>query len=537
MRKNKAYIWLHLMLTCCEISSATPITAFASISESDNSKSETSMTNNKSNTEANTPAASSMTESNTSTASSESKSNAPAASSETKSSMPNASSETEGSMSDSSSAAQNDKPGSSSNKENSVSDTSIEQKSSMPNTALEPKNNGNKESNGISSEDIIKNTDPNASEEGSDPKKQASEHTEINAADAAGFDSLKAMSIYKPQLVSAAPPGGGKITVNTTVRNNFTDFDINGTVNLKKDTGYTSTAASSAADDYLEDRTFYFKLAENSERELENIDHETDAIIKLATITGTKEYTVYYLGADTKKDIRYYYDELYTKYTGSMFTYLGSDYDAETGDQVINELRDDYYTRYAFNLNIYIIAEEDKLEDNKKEEDNKTEAQKSVRTSGSNRSDRVNRSNPHWIRDSLGWRYYDGFGSRPIGASTIDVNGNRQENYTWIKINNAWWPFASDGYLKTGWFLDPQNNNWYMIDENSGMTTEWYQDDRNNTYYLDPENGSMAVGWKYIDEKWYYFSEIPDSSYGAMYRDTITPDGYLLDENGAWITH
>lgn len=47
----------------------------------------------------------------------------------------------------------------------------------------------------------------------------------------------------------------------------------------------------------------------------------------------------------------------------------------------------------------------------------------------------------------------------------------------------------------------------------------------------------MTVGWKYIDEKWYYFSEISDSSYGAMYRDTITPDGYSLGENGAWITH
>lgn len=534
MRKNKAYLWLHLMLSCCVISSATPITAFASISESDNSKSETSMTNNKSNTEANTTAASSET-----------KSNASVASSETKSSMSNSSSETESSMSDSSSAAQNNKPDSSSNKENSVSDTPpTEQKSSMQNTALEQKNSGNKESNGISSEDAIENADPNASnadpnasEEGSDPEKQANEHAEINPANAAGFNGLKTMSIYEPQLVSAAPPGGGKITVNKTVRNNFTDFDINGTVNLKKDTGYTSTAASSAADDYLEDRTFYFKLAENSERELENIDHETDAIIKLATITGTKEYTVYYLGADTKKDIRYYYDELYTKYTGSMFTYLGSDYDAETGDQVINELRDDYYTRYAFNLNIYIIAEEDKLEDNKKEEDKKAEAQKSVRNSGSNRSDKGKRSNPQWIRDSLGWRYYDGSGSRPVGASIIDVNGNRQEAYTWIKINNAWWPFAADGYLKTGWFLDPQNNNWYMVDENSGMITEWYQDDKNNIYYLDPENGSMAVGWKYIDEKWYYFSEISDSSYGAMYRDTITPDGYLLDENGAWITH
>ena len=69
-------------------------------------------------------------------------------------------------------------------------------------------------------------------------------------------------------------------------------------------------------------------------------------------------------------------------------------------------------------------------------------------------------------------------------------------------------------------------------------------------------DGSMAIGWQQIDGKWYYFNPatigitgwssqgltwnfdiqknqgIPQ---GAMYKNQRTPDGYLVDEQGAWI--
>lgn len=69
-------------------------------------------------------------------------------------------------------------------------------------------------------------------------------------------------------------------------------------------------------------------------------------------------------------------------------------------------------------------------------------------------------------------------------------------------------------------------------------------------------NGQVQTGWQQIDGKWYYFNPatigitgwssqgltwnfdiqknqgIPQ---GAMYKNQRTPDGYLVDEQGAWI--
>lgn len=53
-------------------------------------------------------------------------------------------------------------------------------------------------------------------------------------------------------------------------------------------------------------------------------------------------------------------------------------------------------------------------------------------------------------------------------------------------------------------------------------------------YYLN-EDGTLAVGWTWIDgnhdgtSECYYFDQD-----GRMYRDTVTPDNYTVDENGAW---
>ena len=41
----------------------------------------------------------------------------------------------------------------------------------------------------------------------------------------------------------------------------------------------------------------------------------------------------------------------------------------------------------------------------------------------------------------------------------------------------------------------------------------------------------MKVGWvQTADGKWYYLG-----ADGACYMDTITPDGYRVDVNGAWM--
>ena len=162
-----------------------------------------------------------------------------------------------------------------------------------------------------------------------------------------------------------------------------------------------------------------------------------------------------------------------------------------------------------------------------------------------------------WSREEKGWRLYYKNGSYAAGKMVKDANGSTRENMKWVKLNGKWWPFGADGYLKTGWVLDGTDNRWYQIDENAGMRTGWYfgQSDDKNWYYLDPVSGAMMTGWQFINGKWYYFAVtsaapqwkydpvtgkwiLDDRSsgcpYGAMYQNTLTPDGYYVDKNGAW---
>lgn len=60
-----------------------------------------------------------------------------------------------------------------------------------------------------------------------------------------------------------------------------------------------------------------------------------------------------------------------------------------------------------------------------------------------------------------------------------------------------------------------------------GADPGWLQQEDGWHYYL--EDGSPAVGWVEVEGKSYY---IPQE--GGMLKDAITPDGYYVDENGAW---
>ena len=40
----------------------------------------------------------------------------------------------------------------------------------------------------------------------------------------------------------------------------------------------------------------------------------------------------------------------------------------------------------------------------------------------------------------------------------------------------------------------------------------------------------MVFGWYKVQDKWYYF--MPD---GSMLANSLTPDGYFVGADGAWI--
>ena len=112
-----------------------------------------------------------------------------------------------------------------------------------------------------------------------------------------------------------------------------------------------------------------------------------------------------------------------------------------------------------------------------------------------------------WILTASGWYYMD-----PLNGEMVTG---------WKQINGVWYHFGTqqekqEGLMDTGWYQDGQGI-WYFFDNRSGQKTE----------------GAMVTGWNWIDGKCYYFSEADDL--GAMYTDTITPDGFSVNDKGQWI--
>lgn len=145
-----------------------------------------------------------------------------------------------------------------------------------------------------------------------------------------------------------------------------------------------------------------------------------------------------------------------------------------------------------------------------------------------------------WQKNSTGWWYKNADGSYA-----------KQE---WKYINNKWYYFNEAGYMAVGWQVI--NDKWYYLDPvNGDMKEGWNQDSQDGRwYYLNPNSGDMAVGWKMINDEWYYFSEtvsertawnydaasgswlVADMEirpYGSMYAGEMTPDGHMVNENGA----
>lgn len=143
-----------------------------------------------------------------------------------------------------------------------------------------------------------------------------------------------------------------------------------------------------------------------------------------------------------------------------------------------------------------------------------------------------------WQKDDKGWWYQKADATYPADS--------------WLKVEGEWYLFGDDGYVKTGWqqtgdnwyYLDSVNGDmktgwlqttdgkWYLLDNvNGDMKTGWQQTADGKWYFLDLVNGDMKTGWlQTADGKWYYLN-----ADGSCAMDTITPDGYRVDKNGAWV--
>ncbi|MBR0038459.1 MAG: InlB B-repeat-containing protein, partial [Lachnospiraceae bacterium] len=75
----------------------------------------------------------------------------------------------------------------------------------------------------------------------------------------------------------------------------------------------------------------------------------------------------------------------------------------------------------------------------------------------------------------------------------------------------------------------------YFFDKLGNMVTGWLHTADDKWSFFEHmktvDEGKMIIGWKKIENVWYFFM-----NEGTMLRNAVTPDGYFVDNNGAWIT-
>lgn len=110
-----------------------------------------------------------------------------------------------------------------------------------------------------------------------------------------------------------------------------------------------------------------------------------------------------------------------------------------------------------------------------------------------------------WIKDEKGWWYKRNDRTWPVNEwCELEYQGRKD-----------WYYFNADGYVMDGWIY--WNGQYYYLNP---LSNGWY--------------GKMKVGWQQIDGKWYYFEPNAGKNKGHLYKNTITPDGYKVNENGVW---
>ena len=78
--------------------------------------------------------------------------------------------------------------------------------------------------------------------------------------------------------------------------------------------------------------------------------------------------------------------------------------------------------------------------------------------------------------------------------------------------------------LRGAWKSNAQGS-WYELEDGSYPMNQWME--LEGQWYFFDENGYMKTGWIEWNGKKYYCNKA-----GVMQKNTTTPDGYILDENG-----
>ena len=162
-------------------------------------------------------------------------------------------------------------------------------------------------------------------------------------------------------------------------------------------------------------------------------------------------------------------------------------------------------------------------------------------------------SNPEWHQ----WKFILTDGSALTNRWAFIRNPYAVEG----QPSEGWFSFDENGIMNYGWYLDQSTGKWYFLHRQSDgmlgtMMEGWHHDEQDGRwYYLQPGSGEMLLGWQEIGGRWYYFNpNAPQVTwnyneatggwtyngsqsrpYGSMYQNEVTPDGYQVDGNGAWV--
>ena len=108
-------------------------------------------------------------------------------------------------------------------------------------------------------------------------------------------------------------------------------------------------------------------------------------------------------------------------------------------------------------------------------------------------------------------------------------NQKSQTQWGWSKENGKWyWYNNSRTPVTNQWIYD--NGSWYWLGYDGVMYAGQWLYTGGAWYYLSG-SGAMATGWQNLNGSWYYL----DTGSGAMYAKRYTPDGYYVNESGAWV--
>jgi N-acetylmuramoyl-L-alanine amidase len=134
------------------------------------------------------------------------------------------------------------------------------------------------------------------------------------------------------------------------------------------------------------------------------------------------------------------------------------------------------------------------------------------------------------------------FGHREKGSSECpgalfplervrNANISSTKTYGWNQDQTGWWyctDTANNYYYRDCW--QSIDGEWYSFDHDGYARHDTWIASGGKWYYLRTNCVMAKSQWLWLDGECYCFG--PD---GALYMNCTTPDGYQVDDSGAWI--